>query len=199
MSEHFKPSATLLPTNEPYRIAVRRLRWFRAAFIRFVEAIGRDLGCEFAIDDTKIAAIFVRWLETIDRQRPTDKSKRPAFFAFAASLMFKELIADMPIKAGTVPTKVGPNSPEAFWPEGYVCTLFCLSVHSAAMEQEFHVETIVSPDLNNIRSWWSFRENSLEDNRFAAGFLQKLLGQEPNWSWPSSFAARIGDWLAPEK
>ena len=31
-------------TNEPLRIAVRRLRWFRAAFHRHAEAYGRDLG-----------------------------------------------------------------------------------------------------------------------------------------------------------
>ena len=197
MSEHFKPTVPLPSTNEPYRIAVRRLRWFRAAFIRYTEAIGQDLGCEFDIDETKIAAIFVRWLETIDRQRPTDKSQRPAFFAFAASLMFRELISDMPIRAKAAPTHADANSPGSLWPEGYVCTMFCLSVHSAAMQQEFDVKTTVTQDLESIRSWSSFRENSAEDDSFAAGFLQKLLGHEPNWFMPASFIARIGDWLVP--
>lgn len=195
MSEAFKPAIALMPTNEPYRIAVRRLRWFRAAFIRYTEAIGRDLGCEFIVDENKIAAIFVKWLETIDRQRPKDKSQRAPFFSFAASLMFRELIADMPIKAKNKPTRAEPDSPGAFWPEGYVCTLFCLTVHAAAMEQEYHVKTDVAPDLNNLRSWWSFRENAAEDNSFAAGYLQKLLGHEPNWFMPRSFVQRIGDWL----
>lgn len=198
MFDGHTPRIAMLPTNEPYRIAVRRFRWFRAAFVRYVENIGCDLGCTFVIDDTKIAAVFVRWLEMIDRQRPADKSQRSAFFAFAGSLMFRELIADMPIKAVSEPTNVDPNSPGAFWPEGYVCTLFCLAVHSAAMEQEFHMKTVIAPDLNDIRSWWSFRENALEDSVFAAGFLQKLLGHEPNWFMPASFVARIGDWLAPK-
>ncbi|MDH6266104.1 hypothetical protein M2360_001500 [Rhizobium sp. SG_E_25_P2] len=199
MSEQFKPMASLPPTNEPYRVAVRRLRWFKAAFTRFVETLEAELGCEFTVDETKIAAVFVRWLEMIDRQRPNDKSERPAFFAFAASLMFRELIADMPIKALGPATKQKPDAPSAFWPEGYVCTMFCLSVHAAAMEQEFHLQTHIAPDIGNIRSWWSFRENALENGGFAAGFLQKMLGYEPNWFMPASFIARIGDWLvSPE-
>ena len=118
MSDHFKPVAALPPTNEPYRVAVRRLRWFKAAFLRFVEAQEDELGCEFDIDETKIAADFVHWLEMIDRQRPSDKSERPAFFSFAASLMFRELIADMPIKARGPATKQDANAPGAFWPTG---------------------------------------------------------------------------------
>lgn len=195
MSDQFKPIAPLPPTNEPYRVAVRRLRWFKAAFLRFVETQEDELGCEFSVDEARIAAVFVRWLERIDRQRPRDKSERPAFFAFAASLMFRELIADMPIKARGPTTKPDPDAPSAFWPEGYVCTMFCLSVHAAAMEQEFNLQTHLAPDIDNIRSWWSFRENVREDNSFAAGFLQKMLGYEPNWFMPASFVSRIGDWL----
>lgn len=199
MSDQIKPIATLPPTNEPYRVAVRRLRWFKAAFLRFVEIQEDELGCDFEIEETKIAAVFVRWLEMIDRQRPSDKSERPAFFAFAASLMFRELIADMPIKARGPATKQDADAPGAFWPEGYVCTMFCLSVHAAAMEQEFHLQTHVAPDIGNIRSWWSFRENALENGGFAAGFLQKMLGYEPNWFMPASFVSRIGDWMvSPE-
>lgn len=198
MSEQFTSGIQLPATNEPLRIAVRRLRWFRAAFNRYVVAIGQQLGCSFDIDETKIAAIFVRWLDAIDRQRPSNKAERAAFFQFAASLMFRELVADMPIRAKAAPKLAQPDSPGAFWPEGYACTMFCLSVHASAMEQEFHARTLVSADIDNLRTWWSFRENAAEDATFAAGFLQKMLGHDPNWGMPSSFGSRIGDWLDPD-
>ena len=178
-------------TNEPLRIAVRRLRWFRAAFHRHAEAYGRDLGCAFEVDDSKLAGIFVRWLDALDLQKPADKSERRAFFEFAAALMLRELIADLPIKAKAAPSIAGPQTAGAFWPEGYACTLFCLSVHSAAMHEEFQARADVAPMIEDLRSWWSFRENARMDKSFSAGFLQMLLGHQPNWMMPDVFRARL--------
>lgn len=178
-------------TNEPLRIAVRRLRWFKQAFQRHVEAYGRDLGCTFEIDDAKLAAVFVRWLDAIDKQSPSDKTQRRDFFEFAAALMLRELTADMPVAATTPPILAKPDSAAAFWPEGYCCTMFCLSVHSAAMAQEFHAETKVNPVIDDLRHWWSFRENSREDASFSSGFLQMILGRQPNWMLPDVFSARL--------
>ncbi|MFN3844630.1 MAG: hypothetical protein ACK4RZ_02270, partial [Paracoccaceae bacterium] len=95
---HLHPEA-LPASNEPLRIAVRRLRWFKLAFQRHAEAQGRDLGCRFEVDEAKLASIFVRWLAAIELQKPSDKSQRREFFEFAASLMLRELIADMPLTA----------------------------------------------------------------------------------------------------
>lgn len=182
----------LPPTNQPLRLAVRRFRWFKLAFHAHVEACARHLGCTFAIDDEKLAEVFIRWLEAIDRQKPRDKAKRRAFFEFSACLMLRELISDLPIRrtsqavGGTTSTAVG-----AFWPEGYACTMFCLSIHSAAMKQEFDFDVDVSPSVDDLRSWWSFKENSAENRSFPAGFLQKLLGHEPNWSMPDIFRAQL--------
>lgn len=177
-------------TNEPLRIAVRRLRWFKQAFQRHAEAYGRDLGCSFEVDEGKLAAVFVRWLEAIERQKPADKTQRRAFFEFAAALMLRELVADMPVKA-TPPMRARSDSAAAFWPEGYCCTCFCLSIHAAAMAQEFHAGTEIAPAIDDLRHWWSFRENALKDSGFSAGFLQLMLGQQPNWVLPDVFRARI--------
>jgi hypothetical protein len=178
-------------TNEPLRIAVRRLRWFRAAFHRHAEAYAQDLGCAFEVDDAKLAGVFVRWLEAIDMQKPAEKTERRAFFEFAAALMLRELIADMPIRAKQPPTKAGPDTAGGFWPEGYACSMFCISIHGAAMEQEFHVKTEVAPVIEDLSAWWSFRENAGRDAGFSAGFLQLLLGQQPNWMMPDVFRARL--------
>jgi hypothetical protein len=178
-------------TNEPLRIAVRRLRWFKQAFLRHVEAYGRDLGCTFVVDEAKLAAVFVQWLDSIERQRPTDKAQRRAFFEFAAALMLRELTANIPVTATSGPALAPPESAAAFWPEGYCCTMFCVSVHAAAMAQEFQTETEIDPAIEDLRQWWSFRENSREDAGFSAGFLQMILGREPNWMLPDVFRARL--------
>ena len=178
----------LPPTNEPLRISVRRLRWFKQAFLAFAEETGRKIGCTFAVDEGKLASAFLRWLEAIEAQKPADKTQRRAFFEFAAALMLRELTADMPLTAsGMAPG----DSAAAFWPEGWCCTLFCLSVHSAAMAQEFHETTDLDPAFDDLRHWWSFKENTRQDPAFSSGFLQLILGHQPNWMMPDVFRARI--------
>lgn len=182
---------SLPSTNEPLRIAVRRLRWFKAAFLKHAEAMGAELGCRFEVDEAKLALAFTRWLDAVELQRPADKSQRRAFFEFAAALMMRELTADMPVKAVEKPMLAQPSSAAEFWPEGYCCTLFCLSVHAAANAQEFHAETTIDPAIDDLRHWWSFKENTVRDASFSAGFLQMLLGSQPNWVMPDVFRERL--------
>lgn len=181
----------LPPTNEPLRIAVRRLRWFKAAFLKHAETMGAELGCHFEVDEAKLASAFTRWLDAVEVQRPADKSQRRAFFEFAAALMMRELTADMPVKAVGQPSNAHAGSAAAFWPEGYCCTLFCLSVHAAATAQEFHADATIAPAIDDLRHWWSFKENTIRDASFSAGFLQMLLGSKPNWVMPDVFSAKL--------
>lgn len=183
---------SLPATNEPLRIAVRRLRWFKAAFLRHAETVAADLGCRLEVDEAKLSQAFMRWLDVIEIQRPKDRTERRAFFEFAAALMMRELTADMPVRAAGAPVLAQPGSAAAFWPEGYCCTMFCLSVHAAATAQEFHAETTIAPAIDDLRHWWSFRENTMQDASFSAGFLQMLLGHQPNWVMPDVFRARPG-------
>lgn len=187
----------LPPTNEPLRLAVRRLRWFKQAFLRYAAACGQEIGCTFTIDEGKLAEAFVRWLNAIETQKPADKTQRRAFFEFAAALMLRELVADLPLVATGPAQLAGADSAAAFWPEGYCCATFCLSVHAAAMEQEFHQSTELDPAFDDLRHWWSFRENAHQDTAFSAGFLQLLLGHTPNWVMPDVFIARLSREVAP--
>lgn len=189
--------AALPSSNEPLRVAVRRLRWFRAAFAACVEATGQECGCRFEIDQGKLTEAFVAWLRAIDRQKPADKAERRAFFEFAAALMLRELTRAMPLRALSAPSRVAANSPAAFWPEGYACTAFCLTVFGAASEQEFHDRPALAPAFGDLRQWWSFRENAGDDPAFAAGFLQLMLGHTPNWVMPDVFRERLKQELAP--
>lgn len=186
----------LPPTNEPLRIAARRLRWFRLAFDRFIRATGEQIGCRFELDEARLAEIFVRWLRVVEGQKPALRADRHDYFAFAAGLMLRELMATLPIKAQSTPTKADADTAAVFWPEGYACTMFCLTVHSAAMRQEFHEGAEVSDAIDDLRQWWSFRENVSHDPAFSAGFLQMVLGHQPNWMMPDVFRARLGQELA---
>ena len=184
-------SGSLPPTNEPLRIAVRRMRWFRAAFEAYVEAVGARIGCTYKIDEAKLGGIFVRWLRSVERQKPSNPKDRHDYFEFAAGLMLRELTADMPLSVVSAPNKADASSAATFWPEGYACTMFCLTVHSAAMHQEFKDKPEVSPAIDDLRHWWSFKENARMDASFSVGFLQTLLGHQPNWMMPDVFRARL--------
>jgi hypothetical protein len=188
-------SGSLPPTNEPYRIAIRRMRWFRAAFEAYVDAIGARIGCSYKIDEAKLGSIFVRWLRSVERQKPSNHKDRHDYFEFAAGLMLRELTADMPLVVVTPPTKAEADSAAAFWPEGYACMMFCLTVHSAAMQQEFQDKPEVAPAIDDLRYWWSFKENARMDASFSVGFLQTLLGHQPNWMMPDVFRARLREEL----
>lgn len=191
-SEVLERFRVLPPTNEPMRVAVRRMRWLRAAFEAYLESIGTALGCDFELDSTKLGTAFVRWLRGVRHQKPANKAERRAFFDFAASLMAKELVANMPIRAHGPPSLVEPDSPAAFWPEGYACTMFCLTVLSAIVDQEFSEQSNISPKVGELDFWWSYRENAIEDPRLSAGFFQAILGHQPDWTWPDLFRALKG-------
>ncbi len=193
MSERSNSRRIWPSTNEPLRRAVRRLHWFRTAFTSYTQEMEKRIGVECDVDEKKLAAIFIAWLRAVNAQKPSSAKARSAYFDFAASLMLRELIANMPLKARTTPQLVDENSAAAFWPEGYICTLFCLAVHDAVVKQEFNAPLPQRPPIDNIRSWWSFRENSREDSRFAAGFLQRLMGHEPNWAMPDIFTMPADD------
>lgn len=191
MSDRSVVGGSLLPAREPVRIAVRRMRWFRAALHRYLEGLGEAVGCEFEVDNRRLAVVFVRWLRAVEAQKPVDPEARRAFFGFAGGLMLRELVAGMPVRAKGPPTLAPPDTAVAFWPEGYACTMFCIAVTSAALAQEFDQRTALAPALEDLRHWWSFRENAAEDPVVSVPFLEMFLGHEPQWRTPGIFSAHL--------
>lgn len=183
-------AAALPPSNKPLRIVARQLHWFRAAFEAMACICGEKMGCTFEVDERKLASAFVCWLKSLEIQKPRNLAERQEFFDFVPSLVLRELIGDMPLKTLSTPERVEPGSAAEFWPEGYVCTMFCLAVHAKTTDEEFHTHNEVDQMVDDLRIWWSFRENAREDKSFAAGFFQLLLGQEPNWVMSSDFRSR---------
>ena len=69
--------------------------------------------------------------------------------------------------------------------------VLCLNIRAAVFEQDFDVEKHVSPNMEDLRTWWSFKENvETEDPNLAIGFFDLFAGVEPNWTMPASYFAR---------
>lgn len=183
-------------TTEPLRVAIRRLRWFRQAMERQLTQLQAETGLRFAVDDRKLARIFVDWLRQIEGQKPRDPAARRAYFDFVSALMLRDLLRDVPLTAGPLPVGADTALPEYFWPEGFACTLFCLNIRAAVLEQEFNAEATLAPDFFDLRSWWSFRENVGSDANAAMGFFDVFTGQNPDWQMPDSFRRRLDRSLA---
>ncbi|CAN0599054.1 unnamed protein product, partial [Ectocarpus sp. 12 AP-2014] len=44
-----------------------------------------------------------------------------------------------------------------------------------------------SAELDDLRTWWSFKENVGEDPSLAIAFLDLFAGDQPEWSTPDIF------------
>ena len=190
------PDLKLPTTQEPLRDAIRRLRWFRQALDRQLADLGHDTGLAFTVDDRKLAHVFVTWLREIEAQKPRSSDQRRAYFDFVSGLMLRDLLREMPIKAGPLPPGADRERAEYFWPEGFALTVFCLNVRAAVIAQEFDAETQLAPDFFQIRQWWSFRENVAKDASTAMGFFDVFTGQNPEWQMPDSFRLRLQNALS---
>lgn len=77
-----------------------------------------------------------------------------------------------------------------FWPEGFLYTNFCICAIAAVQEQEGVRRVDLQQAASELRTWWSFRENTMEDPSMAVAFLDRFLGAEPNWQFPASARQR---------
>jgi hypothetical protein len=78
----------------------------------------------------------------------------------------------------------------AFWPEGFLYTNYCVGAIAAICEQEFGAAPQIDECADDLRTWWSYRENVKEMPAYAIAFLDKFLGAEPNWVMPNLASAR---------
>lgn len=170
---------------------LRQLRWFRRAFGSCVEALDKRYGLETKIDDEMLAQIFIDWAETIEQKKQLALINRSDFIKFSGGKMLQALIKANPAsvqlprhRKGTLPETV------AFWPEGFLYTNFCISAVSVVHLQEFGEAPTLADSVDDLRTWWSFRENTQEMPAYAIAFLDRFFGAEPNWSFPDLPEAR---------
>lgn len=177
-------------TETPVSKSARRLRWFKEALHLQIKTLETQTNTEFEVDDIEVCALFLRWLDAFEAQKPGDDQNIKDFVSFAAGMMLRELIVSKPVKTKTLPKGADQSNPAYFWPEGYLYVALCLNIRAAILKQEFDIEQQVSPDMEELRAWWSFKENINEDPNLAIGFFDLFTGVEPIWSMPSIFSAR---------
>lgn len=177
------------------RHRLRQLRWFRMAFRKNAALITEHYDYHFVIDDTKLTRAFLNWIETVERQKSYAQIDRKDFIIFAAGMALKEFIVEGPVTARRASgDKVSPSAEMqdiiAFWPEGFLYTNYCVGAIAAIYEQEFGAPPQIDKCADDLRTWWSYRENVAEMPSYAIAFLDKFLGAEPNWVMPNLASAR---------
>lgn len=122
---------------------------------------------------------------------------RADFIVFAAGLVLRELIKQAPAREISGLTQLTETDQNAgtleiirFWPEGFLYTNYCVSVISAVHEQEFGSAPSIDKCADDLRTWWSYRENVTEMPAYAVAFLDRFLGAEPNWITPDRAQSR---------
>ncbi len=179
-----------LTDTQPVRKSIRRLRWFENSFRQQVSKTCDETGIDLAIDDRKLAATFINWLRAFESHKPQHETDRQPFVGFAAGLMLRALIEHAPLGVRSKPDDVDDTNPAYFWPEGYVYVAYCLNMRSAVLEQDFHEDRKVAPELDEIRTWWSFKENVANDPALGIAFLDLFAGEKPDWTKPGVFRSR---------
>jgi hypothetical protein len=194
MDLRFKDELALMPD---LRHRLRRLRWFRMTFRSHARLVAAAYGLRFEIDDAKLTRAFLDWVEAMETKKGFAKVDRADFVIFAAGLVLRELIRQQPARVAErglkpPPAAVDPEMADIvdFWPEGFLYTNFCVSAIAAVYEQEFGEAPAIDKCADDLRTWWSYRENASEMPAYAVAFLDRFLGAEPNWLLPDDPRSR---------
>ena len=179
------------PGAPPLRRSARRLRWFKETFSRQTALLSEQTGVTFEIDDKVLRRAFLSWLTAFEAQLPTQEQEKPDYVNFAAGLMLRELIRAEPAKVTVMPPDADESKPAHFWPEGFLYVALCLNIRAAVLEQDFDFENDLLPGMDDLHSWWSFKENMSEDINLAIGFFDHFADVEPSWLIPSLFQERV--------
>ena len=178
------------------RHRIRQLRWFKASFRHHAEMLGNKYGFLVKFDDAGLTEAFLNWAERFASEKQYAALDRRDFVTFNAGLLLRELLKGDPIEVQpreedrSVPRVHGESWPIAeAWPEGFICTNYCLCILAAVLDQEGTPLTL-SALADDLRVWWSYRENVAEDPAQAIAFLDLLTGNEPNWYMPDAVASR---------
>lgn len=186
-----------LSTTPDLAHGMRKLGRFRAAFEDDARRLGARHGWRYDIDEQALARMFFDWIDAIGAQADGARANRADFTLFCGGLALAGLVRSAPARAHATgrPASRGDQELAAdriarFWPEGLLYVDFCISVVSAVFEQEFGAPPPLDPCLDDLRTWWSFRENVAEDPALAAAFFDRFLGRQTDWTFPGQLGMR---------
>ncbi len=176
------------------RHRVRQLRWFKTTFKQHARLIAGRYGASFEIDDGRLTEAFLNWAEAFSKDLGYSDLDRRDFITFAAGLLVRELLRSAPATATVIEGEAplpgdATGSIARSWPEGFLYTNYCLCVLHIVLEQE-GVRLTLPTLADDLRTWWSYRENVGDDASLAIPFFDLLTGNEPNWYFPASVISR---------
>jgi hypothetical protein len=180
-------------SEQPLHKSAQRLRWFVSAFQTQTRETEAQTGNRFALNTPAMTEAFADWIRAFDAQKPQHDQDKPAYVGFAAGLMLRSLIRSNPAQVISLKPGADTATPAYYWPEGYLYVTFCLNVRGMILEQEFDAKQHPNAALDELRTWWSFRENAREDASMAIAYLDLFAGQTPEWSMPDLFRATPSD------
>ena len=183
--------------DEPdVRHRVRQLRWFKTSFRHHARLVGRRYRLAFEIDEARLTEAFLNWAEAFSTSKDYAALDRRDFVTFSAGLLLRELFRVDPVRVSTAPGPEDARLPQDgnwaiahAWPTGFLSTNYCVCILAAVLDQEGMTLTLPAV-ADDLRTWWSYRENAREDPSQAIAFLDLLTGSEPNWYMPDSVASR---------
>lgn len=189
--------AAALSTTPDLAHGMRKLGRFRAAFEDDARRLGALHGWRYDIDEQALARMFFDWIDAIGAQAAGARANRADFTVFCGGLALAGLVRAAPARA----RETGRPAPDEgrelaadriarFWPEGFLYVDFCIGAVSAVFEQEFGAPPPLDPCLDDLRTWWSLRENAAEDPALAAGFFDRFLGRQTDWTFPGQLGMR---------
>lgn len=178
---------------------LRRLSFFDGHFRRHMDSLAERSGLVIAVDPVLLTRAFLAWGENFTRQRAAAALDRRDYIVFTAGMLLIRLLEAEPVAVTRRAAATAPPAEEvqeiiAFWPEGFLYTEYCLNVLQAVLQQEFAGEMATRLEVaslaDDLRVWWSFRENVAEELASAIGFFDLFVGSEPNWQFPTVAAQR---------
>lgn len=177
------------------RHQLRQLRWFMATFRKHSRELQERYGVGYTINEKKLSQVFLQWIAEVNANKHFAKIDSKDFITYAAGLVLRELIRTAPAKVNKMPKIIEGKDSERmkiirFWPEGFLYTNYCLCAIAAVQQQEFESDLDIDTSVDELRTWWSFKENTHEIPGYAIAFLDKFLGGEPNWKLPDYALAR---------
>ncbi|MGY6548903.1 MAG: hypothetical protein ACXIU7_07855 [Roseinatronobacter sp.] len=199
-----RPARTGLETGPddalgaPMRKSAQHLRWLVRAFDQQTRDLSARTGIRYTTNPRKLAQAALEWRRDFDAQKPSQSADYPAYVGFAAGLMLRKLLQHKPTVIDTLPDDADPEHPAIFWPDGYLYVCFCLNVRGLILESDFGNRQTPRPELDELRTWWSFRENVAQDPGLALAFLDYFAGAEPNWQNPGLFHPGLGPALTAQ-
>lgn len=166
---------------------VRGLSFFVRHLTEGLKVIARREGLSITIDRRRVVEVFVAWAAVIDAQKAASRIDRRDYIVFSAGMLLEKLLKSRAITAQVMASDGARRaSPAArHWPEGYLATAYCMEVLEEVLAQSGYEPLAAVRLSDDMPTWCSFRENSLEDISTVVPFFDLMIGGRPNWTMPT--------------